>query len=153
MENVNRAIQVGQIGTVYVATELGLLELHGPDSLEYRQRIQQKENHADFVLFEAGKPVYFAIEMPFSDNGDKSIEEKKTELKPLPFPDPEDYGMTAPELYNIVVTYPETMAAYLIDQTKEKPSLLAQTKRVMAVVAPTCVIAFLCFLLAISLGS
>lgn len=85
-----------------------------------------------------GEPAYMA-----SQSGDTYV--------PVNYPEPKDYGLTAPELHAKGITYRDALALFLKLRTKGKSSLWSQTKRVMSLIAPIAIIAFLIFIMVIAM--
>jgi len=137
---------------VLLVTKSGLLELRDKLAQPYIDEIKKAESgEGPFVFYENGQPVYLAVE-DGKDANSQDGDNQKISIKAMTFPQAKDYGTTSPSLYAMVVTYALTVARLLELSLKPKLSMMAQAKRIMTLAAPICVIGFLVFLMAVSLG-
>ena len=95
---------------------------------------------SEYEFFEKHKPVYYAIQ---SSDGQYS---------PLIFPEPKDYGLTSPQLYTMAVTYRDAMKKFIEAIIKKKPSLASEVKKLMVLAFPIVIIAFLIFIMVVTMG-
>ena len=131
------------VDTVYLITGAGVEILVGPDAKDLIEEIEKRKDRLDFTFYENGRrEVYGGI--------------KDSPIRPLTFPTPgsekEKYGITSPELYAKGVTYPEIVSRIIRMQTKTKPGLMDQIKRAMTLATPIVAMAFIIFIMAVSLG-
>lgn len=126
---------------VYLLTKRGVEIQSGKNARETIETIEKGDTFP-YTFYEKGKyPVYVAVH-----NGS---------IGPLVFPNPgsedENYGITSPELYAKTVTYPEAAARIIQLQTRSKPSLMDQMKKVMTLATPIVAVAFIIFIMAVAL--
>ena len=121
----------GIIGDVYLITNTGLDMLIGKDRDEVREKIEQDKEHSPLAyrFFDDDKRAwaYWAV---------RDVDGK---IKPLIFPDPEQYSLTSPQLYTKAVTYPHILA-HAVGLLKRKPTTLWEkmmkpTTIILAIVA------------------
>lgn len=129
------------IKRAYIVTKKGIQELAGDDARQAIEDIEKESNLTPYTFFENGMPVYIAIK-----------DGKNGNVQPIVFPESKDYGITAPELFGVVVTLPTDIAQFLRMRQREKPSLFDQLKKYTAVGLPIAVLAFIIFLLSMTLG-
>lgn len=128
--------------TVFIASK-GRLDIYvdEADTARILKEIQDNGGAlSEYEYYERHKPVYYGIKN--SDNG----------YSPLKFPEPKDYGMTAPELYSKAVTYRDAMKKFLELLIKRKPSMAAEIKKITVLAFPIVIIVFLIFVMVIALG-
>lgn len=95
---------------------------------------------SEYEFYEKHTPVYYAIR---SSDGKYS---------PLHFPEPRDYGLTAPQLYAMAVTYRDCIKRGMEKIIKKKPSTAAEIKKIMVLGLPIVIIAFLIFIMVVAMG-
>ena len=117
---------------VYLITGAGLYELGGQDAYEVAQKIEKDKVHSllDYRHYDDDKRTwaYWAVEDAAEENG----------IRPVVFPDLQQYSLTSPQLYTKAVTYPRVLA-HAVALLKEKPStmwdkMLKPTTIILAIV-------------------
>jgi hypothetical protein len=132
--------KVALVDTLFMLTDAGLNILHGYTE-ESRKLIEEIKagNHAPYTFYDAGKPpVYFATQ--YSD------------IQPLTFPKPEDYGITSSKLFAMADTYARVIAKFIEIRIKGKPSLLSQIRQIGVIAGPMIVIALVILVIIAMLG-
>jgi hypothetical protein len=135
------------IDTVCLLTKSGVRWLVGEDATDTIKEIRaactdkktEVMDDSSYMFFENGRvPVYVAC--------------KNGNVTTLDFPEPKDYGETAPELYSKAVTYRDAVARLINLRTKGKVGALDQAKKIMTLALPIVVLAFIVFIMAVLLG-
>ena len=118
------------VADVYIKTNTGVLMLVGKDGDEVRDYIEQDKEHTplDYRFFDDDKKrwAYWAVR------------DADGTLKPLHFPNPDQYSLTSLVLYTKAVTYTHVLA-HAVGLLKEKPpglwdKMLKPTTIIMAIV-------------------
>lgn len=125
---------------VYLLTKRGV-EIHFRENAKEIIESIEKDGEFPYTFYAKGTPVYVAVQ-----NGS---------IGPLIFPNPgaedKNYGITSPELYAKAVTYAEAATRIIQIQTRSKPSLMDQMKKVMTLATPIVAVAFIIFIMAVAL--
>jgi len=138
--SVNNAID-----TVYLVTKAGIEVRDGIEAESAIKEIKRASGDDDtpYIFFEDGRPVYLAV--------------KASVPRPLVFPEPGpdivkgQYGVTSVELYGWAVTLAETIARIVEGETKGKPSLMMEAKKIMTLALPIVAAVFAIFIMAVLL--
>lgn len=132
-------VQHSPIDMVYLITHGGLEIRYGEDALPTITRIKEAGDDTPYRFHEHGRPVYIAVQ-----NGN---------VEPLAFPDPQDYGTTASNLYAMAVTCANAISEFIKMQIRGKPTLASQLRQVGVLAMPLVITIFLIFILAVYIGS
>jgi hypothetical protein len=132
------------IKRVYVAAHSGVEVFDGKAAWPLIREIKEVADGDDtpFICYEDGAPVYVAL--------------RASPLRPLAFPDPggdaDQYGVTSVQMYGWTVTFPQTIAKIIELETRGKPSLLNDAKKIMTLALPIVAAIFVIFIMAVALG-
>lgn len=131
--------QYSPIDTVYLITHGGLEIRQGVDALKAINEIRQCGDDTPYRFHENGRPFYIGVQ-----NGN---------IGPLTFPEPQEYGTTASNLYAMAVTCANAIAEFIKLQIRGKPTLASQLRQIGVLAMPLVVTIFLIFILAVYIGS
>lgn len=112
-EQPKERVRTASAETLYLITGQGLEILLGKEGDWVREKIKADKDNAPLAYrhFDDDKRVWatWAVLQPDGES-----------IKPMDFPDPSEYGMTPPELYTKVATYPSVLAHAVGLLRKEK---------------------------------
>jgi hypothetical protein len=135
LEKSKERVRTAPAENLYLITGQGLEILIGKEGDWVRDKIKEDKDNAPLTYrhFDDDKRVWatWAILEP----------DGKT-IKPMSFPDPSEYGMTPPELYTKVATYPSILAQVVELLGKEKQSLWDRMMKPTTVIIAIVVIVF-----------
>lgn len=96
-------VRPANLETVYLITGQGLEVLIGKDGDSVREKIKADKDNAPLAYrhFDDDRKVWATWAVLDADG---------ETIKPMSFPDAKEYGMTPPELYTKVATYPSILA-------------------------------------------
>jgi len=128
--------------TVYISSK-GRLDIY-EDDVDIDRILAGIKNDggtlSEFEFYEKQKPVYYGRK--YSDGS----------YQPLTFPEPNQYGMGAPEHYSKAVTYRDAWKKFLQSLIRKKFSTSAEIKKIMVLALPITIMVFLIFVMVVALG-
>jgi len=121
--------------TLYLITGQGLEILLGQEGDWVREKIKQDKDNPQLAYrhFDDDKRVWATWAVLGSDG---------ESIKPMSFPDPSEYGLTPPELYTKVATYPSILAHAVGLLRKEKLSLWDKMMKPTTIIIAIIIIVF-----------
>lgn len=134
-EQPKERVRTAPMEMLYLITGQGLEILTGKEGDWVREKIKEDKDNAPLAYrhFDDDKRVWATWAVLDSDG---------ETIKPMSFPDPSEYGMTPPELYTKVATYPSIIAHAVGLLRKEKPSLWDRMMKPTTVIIAIVVIIF-----------
>lgn len=99
---------------------------------------------SEFEFYKKHRPVYMVI--------DKTEKTDDPKYAPLDFPEPQNYGITARQMYAMAVTYRDAMKKFIMAILKKKPSMAAEIKKIMVLAFPIAIMVFFIFVMVLTIG-
>lgn len=134
-EQSKERVRAAPAETLYLITGQGLEILMGAEGDWVRDKIKQDTDNAplSYRHFDDDKRVWatWAVLQPDGET-----------IKPMDFPDPSEYGLTPPELYTKVATYPSILAHAVGLLRKEKLSLWDRMMKPTTIIIAIIIIIF-----------
>jgi len=128
-------VRTAQAETLYLITGQGVEILIGKEGDWVRDKIKEDTDNAPLAYkhFDDDKRVWatWAVLQPDGES-----------IKPMDFPDPSEYGLTPPELYTKVATYPSILAHAVGLLRKEKPTLWDKMMKPTTIIIAIIIIIF-----------
>lgn len=134
-EQPKERVRTAPMEMLYLITGHGLEILMGKEGDWVREKIKDDKDNAPLTYrhFDDDKRAWATWAVLDSDG---------ETIKPMSFPDPKEYGMTPPELYTKVATYPSILAHAVGLLRKEKLSLWDRMMKPTTVIIAIVVIVF-----------
>ena len=134
-EKPKERVHAAPLETLYLITGQGLEILIGKEADWVREKIKNDTNNGllSYRYYDDDKRVWATWAVLEPDGGT---------IKPMSFPNPSEYGMTPPELYTKVATYPSILAHAVGLLRKEKQSLWDRMMKPTTVIIAIVVIVF-----------
>lgn len=134
-EQSKERVRTGPAETLYLITGQGLEILMGAEGDWVRDKTKQDTDNAplSYRHFDDDKRAWATWAVLQSDG---------ETIKPMDFPDPSEYGLTPPELYTKVATYPSILAHAVGLLRKEKLSLWDRMMKPTTIIIAIIIIIF-----------
>lgn len=127
---------------IYLITNLGIQQLAGDDANEVREQIIQAEDNLLAYRF------YDDDRRAWAYWGVRDVNDT---IKPLAFPNQDEYGMTSAELFSLTVTYPSVLARVIEIITRKEPSLWERMMKPATVISAIVLIVFVMMIMVVAL--
>lgn len=135
LEKPKERVRTAPTEPLYLITGQGLEILIGKEGDWVREKIKEDKDNGllAYRYYDDDKRVWVTWAV---------LESNGKTIKPMSFPNPSEYGMTPPELYTKVATYPSILAHAVGLLRKEKQSLWDRMMKPTTVIIAIVVIVF-----------